>query len=91
MEAVKIGAKKEERGMSYVTKRPPRMLLCPPETAVACTMTPMMKMAVAPMMLIFREYCSAGKLDSSVPTQAPNSRMDVSQPLRVWSAGSVES
>lgn len=52
-------------------------------TAVAWTTTPTMKTPVAMMILIFREYCSARNPDSKVPTQAPNSKMDVSQPLRV--------
>lgn len=46
-------------------------------------MTPIMKTTVLTMIAYFLEMISARKPEYRVPVQAPNSRMDVSQPFLV--------
>ena len=51
----------------------------------------MIKTPEAIKMPYFLEAVSAKNPEISVPNQAPSSRIEVSQPLRVWSAGLLES
>jgi hypothetical protein len=50
-------------------------------TAVDWITTPTMKMAVLTKMAYLREKISARKPEYSVPSHAPSSRMDTSQPI----------
>ena len=78
------GGMPNEAQMSILTtKRPPRMAECPAEVAVHWIMTPRMKIQVLTRIAYFLEMISARKPEYRVPVQAPNSRMEVSQPFLV--------
>lgn len=55
--------------------------------AVVWTTTPMMNTVVAIKIPYFLEAVSAMKPETSVPNQAPSSKIEVSHPLRDWSSG----
>ena len=70
-----------------VMNRPARVALGPaPEMAIVWIHTPKMKTPVAMMIPNLRERYSAIKEENKAPTQAPSSRMAVSQPFLDWSA-----
>jgi len=80
------GTDRKSKTSTYVMKRPARIAWYPTWTEVAWITTPTMKTDVATRLAYLREIASARNPESSAPSHAPSSRIDVNQPFFVWLA-----